>query len=241
MIFPLRRAKDVKRNHATKRSNRGGTDAHYRPVLPVHHAGSADTAWTTVLTNMQQIAASLRRDLKEIVKFLGRELATSATLKDGFRAYMKGHHSIETISYALSVYIDTCVLSPGCKLPETTYCCEGPVLSLSCEVCGRGSALKSDHPIIRFIGESMSNEKSQKIKKKKRSTRETKQVCKKGEEKGFSEYAGIATKSQRQKVKIFWDENIDDPMALELSAKAFRKFLKKRWAPGDILELSKNW
>lgn len=208
-------------------------DSHYRyqmPALQIQH-GKRNS---TFIINILEIAKSLRRDGKEIVKFFGIELATSSSLK-GDQASIKGTHRLPELRRTLALYIDSCVLCKCCGLPETETIVDGAMVSYRCSACGEVSSHDStdDHAIYRFIRKNS-------IKKTKEEKKGKTPLLGKQDPAimlaGFGDIENmVAIESESDdRSGVMWEENTDDATALDKSVKLYRKFLKKDWVPGDV-------
>ncbi|MBX5328855.1 MAG: translation initiation factor IF-2 subunit beta [Candidatus Bathyarchaeota archaeon] len=95
----------------------------------------------TIIYNFKEIADALNRDPQHLLKFLTRETATAATLQES-RAIFKGKFSHETIERLLQRYVETFVICPVCKRPDTKIVKEKRLSFLVCEACGARSAVQ---------------------------------------------------------------------------------------------------
>lgn len=95
----------------------------------------------TIIYNFKEIADTLNRDPQHLLKFLTRETATAATMQQS-RAIFKGKFSQETVGRLLQRYVETFVVCPVCKRPDTKIVKEKRLSFLVCEACGAKSSVQ---------------------------------------------------------------------------------------------------
>jgi len=95
----------------------------------------------TVIHNFKEIAEVLNRDPQHILKFLTGELATAATTQES-RVIFQGKFPRETLEKLLQRYMETFVVCPVCKRPDTKIVKEKRLSFLVCEACGAKSAVR---------------------------------------------------------------------------------------------------
>ncbi|MGB9854001.1 MAG: translation initiation factor IF-2 subunit beta [Candidatus Bathyarchaeales archaeon] len=95
----------------------------------------------TVIHNFNEIAEVLNRDPQHILKFLTGELATAATTQES-RAIFQGKFPRETLEKLLQRYMETFVVCPVCKRPDTKIVKEKRLSFLVCEACGAKSSVR---------------------------------------------------------------------------------------------------
>jgi len=95
----------------------------------------------TVVQNFKEIADILNRDVKHILKFFLRELATAGEI-EGTRAVFKGQFSNYVLNDIVKRYANLYVICPECKKPDTKIVREGRFLFLVCEACGAKTPIK---------------------------------------------------------------------------------------------------
>ena len=95
----------------------------------------------TVIHNFKEIAEVLNRDPQHILKFLTGELATAATTQES-RVIFQGKFPRETLEKLLQRYMETFVVCPVCKRPDTKIVKEKRLSFLLCEACGAKSAVR---------------------------------------------------------------------------------------------------
>ncbi|MEM3731268.1 MAG: translation initiation factor IF-2 subunit beta [Candidatus Bathyarchaeia archaeon] len=95
----------------------------------------------TIIHNFKEIADALNRDPQHLLKFLTRELATAATLQES-RAIFKGKFSHETFERLIQRYMESFIVCPVCKRPDTKIVKEKRLSFLVCEACGAKSSVQ---------------------------------------------------------------------------------------------------
>ena len=95
----------------------------------------------TTIANFKEIADSLNRDPQHILKFLTREMATAATFHDS-RAIFQGKFQRDSFERLLQRYLESYVVCPVCKRPDTTIVKEKRLAFLVCNACGARSSIK---------------------------------------------------------------------------------------------------
>lgn len=95
----------------------------------------------TIIHNFNEIAEVLNRDPQHIMKFLTGELATAATTQD-LRVIFQGKFPRETLEKLLQRYMETFVVCPVCKRPDTKIVKEKRLSFLLCEACGAKSSVR---------------------------------------------------------------------------------------------------
>ena len=95
----------------------------------------------TIISNFKETADALDRDPQHILKFLTREMATAATFQDS-RAIFQGKFRRESFERLLQRYLDSYVVCPICKRPDTRIVKEKRLSFLVCNACGAKSAIK---------------------------------------------------------------------------------------------------
>jgi translation initiation factor 2 subunit 2 len=101
-------------------------------IVPVrgHHEGGR-----TIISNFSQIACHIRRQPEHLIKFLGKELASSTELS-GDRLIISRKLPSTTINSKIKKYVDNFVLCPNCKKPDTELSDENYKTYLKCLACG---------------------------------------------------------------------------------------------------------
>ena len=95
----------------------------------------------TIVYNFKEVADTLNRDPQHILKFLMREMATAATIQEA-RVIFQGKFSQETLQRLLQRYMESFVVCPVCKRPDTKIVKEKRLSFLVCEACGAKSSIQ---------------------------------------------------------------------------------------------------
>jgi translation initiation factor 2 subunit 2 len=96
----------------------------------------------TIVHNFKEIADIMNRDPQHIVKFLTGEMATAATVQEG-RAIFQGKFNADTLNTLLQRYMESFIVCPVCKRPDTKIVREKRLSFLVCEACGAKSSVKN--------------------------------------------------------------------------------------------------
>ena len=95
----------------------------------------------TIISNFKEAADVLDRDPQHILKFLTREMATAATFHDS-RAIFQGKFQRGVFERLLQRYLESFVICPVCKRPDTKIVKEKRLAFLVCNACGAKSSIK---------------------------------------------------------------------------------------------------
>ncbi|MCW4047727.1 MAG: translation initiation factor IF-2 subunit beta [Candidatus Bathyarchaeota archaeon] len=95
----------------------------------------------TIISNFKEVADMLDRDPQHILKFLTREMATAATYHEG-RAIFQGKFQRDSFERLLQRYMESFVICPVCKRPDTNIVKEKRLSFLVCNACGARSSIK---------------------------------------------------------------------------------------------------
>jgi translation initiation factor 2 subunit 2 len=95
----------------------------------------------TIISNFKEVSDVLDRDPQHILKFLTREMATAATFHDS-RAIFQGKFQRESFERLSQRYMESFVICPVCKRPDTKVVKEKRLSFLSCHACGAKSSIK---------------------------------------------------------------------------------------------------
>lgn len=95
----------------------------------------------TVIYNFKEVSGALDRDPMHVLKYLSGEMATAATIQES-RAIFQGKFSQDTFVRLLQRYMESFVICPICKRPDTRLVKERRLSFLVCEACGARSAIK---------------------------------------------------------------------------------------------------
>jgi translation initiation factor 2 subunit 2 len=112
-----------------------------RERLELPRLSYAKIGMRTVIYNFKEIADALNRDPQHLLKFLTGEMATAATTQ-GSRVIFQGKFSEDTFQRLMQRYLETFVLCPVCKRPDTKIVKEKRLSFLVCEACGARSSIK---------------------------------------------------------------------------------------------------
>ena len=88
-----------------------------------------------------EIADILDRNPQHILKFLTREMATAATFHDS-RAIFQGRFKRDSFQRLLQRYLQSHVIRPVCKRPDTKIVKDKRLNFLECNACGARSSVK---------------------------------------------------------------------------------------------------
>ncbi len=89
----------------------------------------------TIITNINNIANYLNRDVKHLVKFLAKELAASFTLEKG-KAIFIGIYSTSAVNKKIELYVNEYVKCRECNSYDTELIKEDRIYYLHCLACG---------------------------------------------------------------------------------------------------------
>jgi len=95
----------------------------------------------TVIYNFREVADALNRDPLHLLKFLSGEMATAATVQES-RVIFQGKFSQDTLERLIHRYMESFVICPVCKLPDTKIVKEKRLSFLVCEACGAKSSVR---------------------------------------------------------------------------------------------------
>jgi translation initiation factor 2 subunit 2 len=95
----------------------------------------------TVIYNFKEVADALDRDPQHLLKFLTGEMATAATVQ-GSRVIFQGKFSEDTFGRLIQRYLESFVVCPVCKRPDTRIVKEKRLSFLVCQACGARSSIK---------------------------------------------------------------------------------------------------
>jgi translation initiation factor 2 subunit 2 len=95
----------------------------------------------TVIYNFKEVADALDRDPQHLLKFLTGEMATAATVQ-GSRIIFQGKFSEDTFGRLIQRYLESYVVCPVCKRPDTKLIKEKRLSFLVCQACGAKSSIK---------------------------------------------------------------------------------------------------
>ncbi len=96
----------------------------------------------TIFRNFTQVAQTLRREPRHLLKYLTKELAAPGNI-DGQRAIIQTKVPRNTMQAKLNNYVRDYVVCKECKRPDTKIIKEGRITFLKCEACGAKAGVKS--------------------------------------------------------------------------------------------------
>ncbi len=112
-----------------------------RERLELPRLNYARIGMRTLIFNFKEIADALDRDPQHLLKYLTGEMATAATIQ-GSRVIFQGKFSEDTFHRLMDRYLETFVVCPVCKRPDTKIVKEKRLSFLVCEACGAKSSIK---------------------------------------------------------------------------------------------------
>lgn len=89
----------------------------------------------TIIRNFIDVCEKIRRDSREVLKFLLKELGTAGEI-EGRRAIFKSKISEASIQNRLNSYVETYVICSECGRPDTELMRKDRILMLKCDACG---------------------------------------------------------------------------------------------------------
>ena len=125
-------------------------DSAYKDIKPITHTerfelpkiqGHAEGT-KTILTNLPQIASTLRRDQEHMLKFLLKELATSGKFK-GTNVILQRKIPSSKINEKIEAYTKEFVLCKECKKPDTEIIKKDRFSFLHCLACGAKHSVRA--------------------------------------------------------------------------------------------------
>ena len=96
----------------------------------------------TILTNLQQISSTLRRDQEHILKYLLKELATSGKITNN-RVILQRKIPSSKINGKINDYTKEFVVCKECKKPDTELIKDSPYLFIHCLACGAKHSVRA--------------------------------------------------------------------------------------------------
>jgi len=107
------------------------------PKIEGHFEGTK-----TILTNIQQIASYIRRDINHFLKFLLRELATSGKI-EGNRVVLQTKIPSSKINEKINEYVRDFVICKECGKPDTELVKQDKFMFVHCLACGAKHSVRS--------------------------------------------------------------------------------------------------
>ena len=96
----------------------------------------------TVISNLPQIASTLRRPIDHLLKFLLKELATPGEMRRS-NMVLGSKVSASRINQKIREYAEEFVFCQSCGKPDTDLKQEGGLNVMVCSVCGNRQVVKS--------------------------------------------------------------------------------------------------
>ncbi len=96
----------------------------------------------TILTNLQQIASYLRRDINHLLKYLLRELATSGKI-EGNRVILQTKIPSHKINDKITQYVQEFVMCKECGKPDTQLVKQESFMFVHCLACGAKHSVRA--------------------------------------------------------------------------------------------------
>ncbi len=96
----------------------------------------------TVLTNLQQIASCIRRDINHLLKYLLRELATSGSIK-GSQVVLQTKIPSGKINDKIKSYVNEFVICRECGKPDTELIKQDAFMFVHCLACGAKHSVRA--------------------------------------------------------------------------------------------------
>lgn len=95
----------------------------------------------TIITNISQIAAYLRRPLEHLARFLQKELAVPGKI-DGDRLILITKLNSQKVNDKIQQYAKDFVICPECQKPDTEIVAEKGIKFKHCLACGAKSPIR---------------------------------------------------------------------------------------------------
>ncbi|GAW82800.1 eukaryotic translation initiation factor 5 [Plasmodium gonderi] len=154
---------------------RDRNDPNYRYKMPklISKIEGRGNGIRTNISNMGEIARSLKRPPMYPTKFFGCELGTMVKFEENEeKAIVNGAHKEHDLVTILDKFIEMYVLCPHCLLPETDIIVKKGFLICKCNACGNIGELNNSHKIATYMIKnppqiSTVGSKKKKVKEKK--------------------------------------------------------------------------
>mmetsp|Transcript_13740 Transcript_13740/g.21664 ORF Transcript_13740/g.21664 Transcript_13740/m.21664 type:complete len:406 (-) Transcript_13740:28-1245(-) len=106
----------------------------------------------TAIPNISDVGLSLHRPPGEVNKFFGCELGAQTTYNEETdRAIVNGAHTDDTLQKLMHRYIESFVLCPVCRYPETEYKIKSEIIWHRCAACGAKEMVDMGHKLCNYI------------------------------------------------------------------------------------------
>lgn len=112
-----------------------------RERLEIPRINSTVIGLRTIILNFKEIAQALDRDPQHLLKYLSGEMATAASTQ-GSRAIFQGKFKPDTFGRLMQRYLESFVVCPVCKRPDTKIVKQKRLSFLVCQACGAKSSIK---------------------------------------------------------------------------------------------------
>ena len=125
-------------------------DEAYKDIKPITHSDRFEIlkiqghleGTKTNLTNLQQIATHIRRDINHLLKFLLKELATSGKMQ-GNRVILQRKIPSTKINDKIADYTKEFVICKECKKPDTEIIKQDRLAFVHCLACGAKHSVRA--------------------------------------------------------------------------------------------------
>lgn len=178
-------------------------DPNYRYKMPmvIGKIEGKGNGIKTVIVNISDLALSLHREPAEVNKFFGCEIgAQTKYIEKDDKAIVNGAHTTQLLQSCVHKYIESFVLCPNCKLPETDYKIKNGCISHRCKACGHKEMVDMNHKLCTFI--LAQHKKTAKDKKKSgKKDEEDKKKVKKSKKSKDDDSDGEKKKAKKDKKK----------------------------------------
>jgi len=122
----------------------------YKKIKPIIHSARFEIpkikghleGTKTILTNLQQIASHIRRDISHLLKYLLRELATSGKI-EGNRVILQTKIPSSKINEKIQSYVREFVICKECKKPDTELKKQDKFMFVHCLACGAKHSVRA--------------------------------------------------------------------------------------------------
>ena len=123
----------------------------YKDIKPIEHSGERFEipkieghveGTKTNLTNLQQIASTIRRKQEHLLKFLLKELATSGKIQ-GNRVVLQRKIPSSKINEKIADYAKEFVICKECKKPDTELIKDKRFNFVHCLACGAKHSVRA--------------------------------------------------------------------------------------------------
>jgi len=125
-------------------------DEAYKDIKPIKHTERFEIpkiqghleGTKTILTNLQQIASHIRRDINHLLKFLLKELASSGKIQAS-RVILQRKIPSAKINTKIEEYVKEFVVCKECKKPDTELLKEKGFTFVHCLACGAKHSVRA--------------------------------------------------------------------------------------------------